>query len=143
MPPAQRVALEMPTSAASSSGAALLLTFTINHIDLVKSVRVDVEEQDNNFVALQTLNYSLSEDSYQEGSVCVGSLTEGAHYLVCLRVDYSDIGEDASCSRLSPVEEEVQQVSHQCQLPTSSRRVTEAGTTSDSASEFPAAAIPV
>ena len=87
-------------STSETSSTALALTFTINHIQLVKSVRVDVLEQDDDFVTLQTLNYTITEDTYKDGSVCLTGLTPGVQYLVCLRVDYHDIGKDSTCSHL-------------------------------------------
>jgi hypothetical protein len=125
VPPAQRVALENYTSVASSSGVALLLSFTISRDYPIKSVRVDVEKQDNNFVAYQTFNYSLPESLYSDGRVCVGGLSEEAHYLVCLRVDYSEVGQDSSCVRTPRVDKTGTETTvEQCQLPTSSQRVT-------------------
>jgi hypothetical protein len=141
VPPAQRVALQRPDPASSESGPALSLSFTINYLELVKWVRVDVEEQDDNFVPRQTLNYSLSEDLYKGGSVCVAALTPGAHYLVCLRVNYTDTGVDSSCSRAEPVkEEEAPAPTASCQLPTSSRQVADPEGTASSASECQAPA---
>ena len=137
VPPAQRVDLHQPSPAPSTAGVALLLTFTINQLDLVKKVQVDIEEQDSNFAAFQTLNYTLSEDVYKGGRVCVTALSEEAHYVVCLRVIYSDIGEDSSCSRVGPVEKgQGTAVSEQCQQPTSSRRVTGGTESRSQASEL-------
>ena len=127
-PPALRVAIENIThveTTSSSSGVALLLSFTIHRNCPIKTVSVDIEEQDNNFVPLQTFNYSLSE-SLTGGSVCVGGLSEGAHFLVCLRVGCSNLGLDSSCVRYGPVDktDEGERAGEQCQLPTSSQRVT-------------------
>ena len=134
--PAQRVALENYTSVVSSSGVALLLSFTISRDYPIKSVRVDVEEQDDKFVAYQTFNYSLPESLYSDGRVCVGGLSEEAFYLVCLRVDYSEVGQDSSCVR--PVNKTVTETTEQCQLPTSSQRVTGSdGAQTNQASQFP------
>ena len=134
VPGVERVTLEELSPTSSATGAALLLSFTITQLHLVKSVRVDIEEQDSNFVALQTHNYSLSEAAYREGEACVSALSEGAHYLVCLRVNYSDIGEDSSCSRVGPVERGTV-VTDKCFLPTSSRRVTDSGGSTGTSSE--------
>ena len=132
-PPPLRV--ELHTLSYSTSETSLTLMFTINHIQLVKSVRVDILEQDDDFVTLQTLNYTITEDTYKDGSVCLTGLTPGVQYLVCLRVDYRDIGEDSTCSRLVREREDTAQGS--CQLPTSIRRVTAPDdTSSPPASEY-------
>lgn len=130
IPAAQRVTLSEVKTAISSSGQALMLTFSIKYEDLVKSVSVDVEEQDNNFMPIHTRNYTLTEDVYKTGSVCVGSLTPEIHYVVCLRVDYSDIGHDTSCRRLSADDNPDETTTDQCQPPNSSRRVAGSGESS-------------
>ena len=123
MPPPLRVALKNVTFIVTGSGPSLVLTFTISYIYPIKSVHVDIEEQDSNFVASRTLNYSLTEDVYSNGRVCAGGLSEGAHYLVCLRVDYSEVGLDSSCIR--PVNKAEKGVSDEhCPPPTSTQQVT-------------------
>ena len=98
-PPPLRVELHtLSYSTSETSGTALALTFTINHIQLVKSVCVDVLEQEDDFVTTQT-HYTITEDAYKDGSVCLTGLTPGVQYLVCLRVDYHT-GEDSTCSHL-------------------------------------------
>lgn len=100
MPPAQRVDIRQLTpQTIDSDTAALLIHFSINYLDLVNKVRVDVLEQNDNFATVQTLNYTIDESVYKTGIVCVGGLTPDLHYLVCLSVTYNDIGDIISCVR--------------------------------------------
>ena len=120
----------------SVSGASLTVTFTVNHIDLVKSFRIDVLEQDDNFVTLQTLNYTITEAVYKEGTACIAGLSTKAQFLVCVRVEYSDIGEDSTCSR-TKTSKEAAQTNVSCQFPTSRRVEDREDGTSSPTSEYP------
>ena len=89
---------------------------------MVIAVEIDVLEQDNNFVTVQIFNYTIEKDVYETGSVCVAGLSNSkAQYLVCLRVTYSDIGVDSTCSRPEEVKGVLGDTS--CHLPTSIRQV--------------------
>ena len=121
-PPPLRVELHEVTFRSRESEDYLSLSFSLKDINMVLMVRVDVLEQDDNFITHRTLNYTIDEEVYREGSVCVTGLSNSkAPYLVCLRVTY-DSGVDSTCSRPGEVEEDIQGDTS-CLLPSSTRQV--------------------
>ena len=106
------------------SEGELSLSFSLDYTDtnVITAVHVDVLEQDDNFATIQTFNYTIKEDVYEKGAVCVAGLSNSkAQYLVCLRVTYSESGVDSTCSR--PQKEEGVQADTSCLQPTSIRQV--------------------
>ena len=116
-----RVELEELSFKTEGPEGTLSLTFTIANVEQVKSVRVDVLEENDDFELLQTLNYTIEEELYKGGSVCLSGLTPGRQYVVCVRVVYSNMEEDFACSRLTEKEEFVGSTQGSCKLPTSQK----------------------
>ena len=122
VPPPQRVVLHGLVSGSGTSADTLVVSFTVNYANKVTSARIDVLEQDEHFVTVRTLNYTLPPETYNVSRLCIGGLDSKAQYLVCLRVEYSGSGEDSTCSR-NVTSEKASLNDLKCQPPTSVMKV--------------------